>query len=169
LVWFPPLFVPDFSGLMGLVPRREPVIVIRLLQASMLACFLPAAALAQEAPQGDPIPGHGLTSIKMERSVVIPLEENDDLSVKEDEALRSFYGLIGSTCGTVLETIGETCEIVSIGFNFRSGAQSMKMENVRNSIQISGNVFMVVKLKPNVGPPTAENARTRVPLGGNRY
>ena len=112
----------------------------------------------------------GFTTIKMNQSLTMPLNENDDPSAKQQEALKSFYSLVGGTCRTVIETIGETCEITSITFNFRSTpAQPHKVENQRNSIRIDGDVNMVVRLKPEVGPPTPENSGRRGNSPAIRY
>ena len=138
----------------------------------LAACLYLTPAYAQSgvAPRQDFGAERGFTTIKMNQSLTMPLSETDDPSAKQQEALRSFYSLVGGTCRTVIETIGETCEITSISFNFRStAAQAYKVENQRNSIRIDGDVHMVVRLKPEVGPPTPENSARRSNNPPGRY
>ena len=90
--------------------------------ALLAACvyLTPAYAQSDVALRQDSGAERGFTTIKMNQSLTMPLGENDDPSAKQQEALKSFYSLVGGTCRTVIETIGETCEITSINFNFRS-------------------------------------------------
>ena len=141
-------------------------------------CVLPLAALlafgSLAAAQTGPVrteggAERGYTTIRMAQSVTIPVGENDDPAAKQQEALKSFYSLVGGTCRTVLETIAETCEITSISFNFRSGAQAYRAENQRDHVRIDGEVNMVVGLKPEVGPPSPENSKRAAGQRAGRF
>lgn len=146
------------------------MLVLRILAALTVCLGLaPAAALGDVLPRRDIVAERGFTTIRMTQSVTLPIGENDDPALKQEEALRSFYSLVGGTCRTVLDTIAETCEITSITFNFRSGAKAFRAENQRDSVQINGEVHMVVGLKPEVGPPSPENAARRKNSPAGRF
>ena len=129
--------------------------------ATLLAVCLflaPFAAVAQDAPLAKLEPG--LTTIVMTQNVAAPLKEGQTPRSQQDEALRSFFGLVGGTCGTILETVADTCEITNITFNFRWNAESSRANRPDQpaTIRIDGQVQMLVKLKAEVGPPSPENS-----------
>lgn len=127
----------------------------------ILAALAPAIAAAQESEPAEQPARPGLTSMRMTQTVVLPLADGDDQAAKQDEALRAFYEKVSRTCPNVLATIAETCEITSITFNMRAGAQSLRAENQRDSIQINGDLRVLVRLKAEVGPPSIENSNPR--------
>lgn len=112
----------------------------------------------------------GYTTIVMTQSVMIPLADGEDRTAKQNEALRSFYQLVSRTCATVRETIADTCEITTITFNLRSNEkQAPNRPDKQDTIRVDGNIQMLVRLKPDVGPPSPENSRRQPRPLGNRY
>ncbi len=142
--------------------------IIRLTSAAFAVLAFSAAASAQETKPADPVAGVGLTSINMSHSVVLPLADGDDPFARQSEAMRSFYDLVGASCATVLERIGDSCEIISITFNSRSGNEGARpnREPARETVRIDGQVRMLVRLKANVGPPSARNSERRQGVNG---
>jgi hypothetical protein len=158
---------PEFAAIVPRSVGEGPMKIV------YLACLLPIAifstaltASAQTASPADSEPG--LTRVSISRSVSVPLSKTDDRVAKQDEALLSFYKLVGSACAMVRETIADTCEIISINMNLSSNDGSEFNVRIPAAIRVNGQIEMLVRLKTDVGPPTAENSRRRA-TGGTVY
>lgn len=105
-----------------------------------------AGALAAPAAAQLRYPGKlesGQLMVQAQRSLILRPGEAADLAKEQDDAVRLIYRMAERECALVLETIGETCELVSVTTSVSANEDGGRSPSIR----ASGNFSMKVGLK----------------------
>lgn len=115
-------------------------------RVSTLAVLVAAACAAPAAQAQLRHPGQlesGQIMIQAQRSVILRAGDADDLAKEQDDAVRLIYRMADRECALVLETIGESCELVSVNTSVSANEDGARTPSVR----ASGSFSMKVRLK----------------------
>lgn len=133
---------------------------LKPLAFALLAAFVVTEAAAQTSPLVRRLPGgqnielqDGQMLVQAQRSVILPLQTSDDPGARQDDAVRMIYRMVDRDCALLLETIAETCELVSLSVSSNAGGRNRLTTEVGQTASANASFSMKVRLKANSQNP----------------
>lgn len=130
------------------------------LAFALAAALLTGHASAQTPPEVRRLPGgqtvqlqDGEMLVQAQRSVILPLQAAEDQATKQDDAVRMIYRMVDRDCALLLETIAETCELVSLSVSSSAGGRNRLSSDVGQTASANASFSMKVRLKANSQTP----------------
>ncbi|RVD61532.1 hypothetical protein EN828_15325 [Mesorhizobium sp. M2D.F.Ca.ET.185.01.1.1] len=91
----------------------------------------------------------GSAMIQSSYSMTLPAKDDQDAAAQQEAALRSFYKVAAGSCGMVVETVADSCEIV--GMTTNANGRNRNFDGYGGSaVTVTGQITMKVKFKASL-------------------